>query len=85
MGRYLHPVSKLLKLPAADKWLVFKVAIMLPLVEGGLQLFGLQVVSRILSSRAKSAVVPFESSPGLSAKRVSCRWFATGTRSPANA
>jgi len=61
--KHMRPVIKLLRLPAADKWLIFKVAIMLPLVEGGLRLFGLQVVARILESPAKSVALPFESSP----------------------
>jgi len=54
-------LSKLAALPAADKWLVFRVSIMLPLVEGGLHLLGLQVVARLLASRATPAAVPLES------------------------
>src|SRR5437762_1618232 len=58
----MNPVRKLLALPTADKWLVCKVAITLPLVEGGLRLLGLQVVARLLGSWATPSVVPMESS-----------------------
>lgn len=54
-------VGKLLALPASDKWLVFKVSIMLPLVEGGLHLLGLQIVARFLASWATPSVVVLES------------------------
>src|SRR5215813_12080 len=49
---FLYGVSRMLTLPAADKWLVCKVSLTLPVVEAGLRLLGLRTVTRLLASRA---------------------------------
>lgn len=58
----VRTVGKLRALSTSDKWLIFKVSIILPLVEGGLMLLGLRVVARFLASSATPAAVPLESS-----------------------